>query len=845
MKSIIVNRKTIALVLLTVFLICGTQEAGYGFFGGIIGAIGDVAGAVGGAIGAVGEGLGIVVDVVADTVKIAAEAVGLTIRIVATVLWHTDSLWDIELFPNGGIIGVVISNLIHLWDPLTGQTTATLRHDAAISSIAFSPDGMLLASGSEDSTVQLWNPETQVIEAVLRGHTDGVLDVAFSPDSLLLASGSADGTIRLWNPETRTLEAVLRGHTNSVLSVAFSPDGMLLASGSADGTARLWNTDTETLQATLRGHTDSVLGIVFNLDGSLLASGSADGTVRLWNPQTAQHQTTLDHESSVLSIIFSPDGSLLASGSTDGTARLWDPQTGKVIATLGHESPVRSVAFNSDGNTLVTGSADGKTRQWEITTKAESDTPDKVRTPTEDASMSVTPGDEDTSLVVRFSDSKIDFFSSAAYVFQWRRKEPQGEWQEKCMEIEKGEVTIDNLAPNTTYQVRYSFAGFICFVNPFSGKNINVGQWSPIGEGTTGGTSNTNNNTSTSQPTLTPTTSDGTIVQVQPASVVSPAIGEELTLTLNIIEGKAIAGYQAAVQFDTTALRYVSGANGNYLPAGAFFVEPVVQGNLVNLNAASLAGESNGNGTLAALTFEVVAVKASALSLPKVLLVNSAGEASIPQVEEGKITESTGLKGDVNGDGIVNIQDLVLVASNLDQTGQHRADVNGDRIVNIQDLVLVAGAINKGAAAPSWHPKSMETFTAADVQLWLSQAQHLTLTNATSQRGILFLEQILTTLIPEETVLLPNYPNPFNPETWIPYHLASDADIVLHIYTVNGTLVRKLALGHQSAGRYQSRSHAAYWDGRNAFGEPVASGIYFYTLTAGDFAATRKMLIRK
>ena len=90
-----------------------------------------------------------------------------------------------------------------------------------------------------------------------------------------------------------------------------------------------------------------------------------------------------------------------------------------------------------------------------------------------------------------------------------------------------------------------------------------------------------------------------------------------------------------------------------------------------------------------------------------------------------------------------------------------------------------------------------------------------------------------------------NYPNPFNPETWIPYQLAEPADVTLRIYATNGTLVRTLALGHQSEGLYQSRSHAAYWDGKNEVGEPLASGLYFYTLTAGDFSSTRKMLIRK
>lgn len=351
--------------------------------------------------------------------------------------------------------------------------------------------------------------------------------------------------------------------------------------------------------------------------------------------------------------------------------------------------------------------------------------------------------------------------------------------------------------------------------------------------------------TSTADTPEIPTDTD-TVVGILPVSIGSPAIGQQLKFSLNITGGEAVAGYQATVQFDTSALRYVSSANGNYLPAGAFFVEPKVEGNLVKLNAASLAGESEGDGTLATLTFEVITVKASALTLPDVLLTNSAGEAFVPQIENAEITEPTGLKSDVNADGIVNIQDLVLVASNLGQVGQNTADVNGDSIVNIQDLVLVAGALGTSAAAPSLlHPDALEILTSSDVRLWLSQAQHLTLTDTTSQRGILFLEQLLTVLIPKETALLANYPNPFNPETWIPYQLSKPTDVTLTIYDIKGSVVRALDLGHQRAGVYQTRGRAAYWDGRNAIGEPVASGLYFYTLAASDFTATRKMLIMK
>ena len=174
------------------------------------------------------------------------------------------------------------------------------------------------------------------------------------------------------------------------------------------------------------------------------------------------------------------------------------------------------------------------------------------------------------------------------------------------------------------------------------------------------------------------------------------------------------------------------------------------------------------------------------------------------------------------------------------------ADVNGDGVVNILDLVMVAGAFGNAAAAPSvWYRDLEIAPTRAEVGQWLAQAGELDLTDATSREGVLFLEQLFAALTPKETALLPNYPNPFNPETWIPYGLANGMNVQISIYDISGELVRQLDLGHQRAGHYTERSRAAYWDGRNGRGERVASGVYFYTLAAGTFRATRKMLVGK
>ncbi len=204
---------------------------------------------------------------------------------------------------------------------------------------------------------------------------------------------------------------------------------------------------------------------------------------------------------------------------------------------------------------------------------------------------------------------------------------------------------------------------------------------------------------------------------------------------------------------------------------------------------------------------------------------------------------------DVNRDGITNVLDLILVGQDFGKatSTNARTDVNRDKKRDIKDLILVANHLGElsGAAAPAISALSNATLKPTIIRAWIAQAQVENDGSPIFQQGIANLQRLLGLIFPENTALLSNYPNPFNPETWIPYQLAETNAVTLYIYAVNGGLVRTLDLGHQAAGRYYERSHAAYWDGKNDVGEPVASGVYFYTLTAGDFTATRKMLIRK
>ena len=204
---------------------------------------------------------------------------------------------------------------------------------------------------------------------------------------------------------------------------------------------------------------------------------------------------------------------------------------------------------------------------------------------------------------------------------------------------------------------------------------------------------------------------------------------------------------------------------------------------------------------------------------------------------------------DVTRNGSVDVNDLVEVARNYGKTvagGANRnADVNSDGRVDINDLNEVARALDARAAPGLLPDKAVDLpFTAKEVQGWIRDAKAAGI----DAHDITVLEQLLAAVTrtpPKKTVLLANYPNPFNPETWIPYQLSEAAEVTVTIHASDGKRVHLLELGQVPAGIYQTKGRAAYWDGRNTLNEPVASGVYFYTLQAGDFSATRKMLIRK
>ena len=335
--------------------------------------------------------------------------------------------------------------------------------------------------------------------------------------------------------------------------------------------------------------------------------------------------------------------------------------------------------------------------------------------------------------------------------------------------------------------------------------------------------------------------------------------GDTFTLRLNTANITDLAGLQTDILFDPTLLKANSVIEGNFLKqsgGSTFFQKGTIQntqGKIMGVRAARTStGGATGEGTLLSVRFTAIANGHGRVVLRNFRAGSSTGKTILsPSPETLIIVErraSTFPAWDVNADGVTNATDVQLVTEALGKPlKDSRLDVNRDGVVDGKDLALVAEHLGEktAPAAPSVGGISNPDPSPALVESALNILRASDDGSIAFQHGIANLERLLALFIPEEMALLHNYPNPFNPETWIPYQLSEPADVTIRIYATSGVLVRTLVVGYQSAGIYQYRSRAAYWDGKNEVGESVASGIYFYTLTTGDFTATRKMLIMK
>ena len=745
-------------------------------------------------------------------------------------------VYHVAFSSDGRMIASSSGRVVHVWDAQTGKKRLRLFAEewerfGDVSSLAFSPDGRTLASGhrspkagnsSGTGKIGLWDAMTGERKLTQDASVPTVL--AFSPDGRTLAVANvswsfafgSSGWVTLRDAATGEIKHKLTGHPGGVYSLAYSADGHTIASGGyfdeINGqrapTVCLWDAATGVRLRSLEAYKWEVDSLALSPDGGTLAVASVDGRFTFWDTATGTLKRQVEgHSGTISTVAFSPDGGTVATGNRvshwstrwAGVVRLWDAATGAQKATLeGHTDGVTIVAFNPDGRRLASGSLDETVRLW----------------------------DAETGEKIRMLEAHTDVINSVAF-------SPDGETLASASGKYDRTVHLWDTETGAHKQTLHGYNHGIVSI-----------LFGPDG--------NTFASLSSGEIRLL----DTQVWSLKRILTVSSGDKSLFSVAFSPDGGTLAAGGRSVVHlWDTeTGLQNPSlntpegGVTAVMYSPDGYTLASGSTDNTVRLWDAATGEKIR---TLVGHTSDVTSVAfspdgrtlASGSTDGTALLWEIMPSPVPPEYDDPHVVDPPPIQPDVNGDGGVDVQDLVLVAARLDISAENRSDVNGDGIVNTLDLVLVAGMADDSTVALPMFSNGAMMLRTTQVREWLKEARRLDLADPAIPRGIEFLQTLLEALTPERTKLLPNYPNPFNPETWIPYQLASDSHVRISIYDTKGILVRRLDLGPQAEGFYTDKHHAAYWDGRNEWGELLASGVYVYVFRTGSYRASRRMAI--
>ena len=354
---------------------------------------------------------------------------------------------------------------------------------------------------------------------------------------------------------------------------------------------------------------------------------------------------------------------------------------------------------------------------------------------------------------------------------------------------------------------------------------------------------------------ITSSPQDGTSAEVKVETTHTVSKGSSFPAAIKVATISGLAGFQCDVVFDPTILEVTAIEEGTFLSAmgATYWMEPDIDNNAGTISdiacAKTAKGGVDGSGTLATITFKSINAGQSYIKLQNIVLSDSSGGVISVTSEDATVTVTEFPPWDVNRDGVVNIIDLVLVGQyfgeDITAPVAPNPDVNGDGVVNIQDIVLVGQHFGEvySSAAPS---KDIWRIDPQYLQV-LIQIHSVLETEPSTDPNLIATRNLIRRLMANveigKTAVFQNYPNPFNPETWIPYQLAEDSEVTIRIYNSAGRLIRILDLGYKEAGLYVTRDVAAHWDGMSDSGERSANGVYFFSIQAGSYSATKKMIV--